>query len=524
MARLYGAIVLLLIEMLFLSILVDAATISRNTILGTMLANSGNILRWSIVSAGLLTLYFTQTKRWAHNNIIETRSFVHVSGSVLIHLVFYIATVVTTVSLFQSGTAITSFQGVLWFSLTFLTALRWCLIITGTDRWKRFLIKESWALLSAGVCSLGIVIVGTYFQRFWEVLNVFTLTGTKLVLELIYDNLYFDFAEKKLGVPEFWVYVDSACSGIEGIVVAVATTAIYLFLSRDQLRFPHSLALIPIACLFSVVLNVLRIATLIVIGIEYSPKLAVEGFHSVAGWLAAVAVALIIIFVFSSWKWLQTTNDGVTSQQIKTGESLTDSNLAIAILAPFAVFIGLTLFGRIFTSGFDYFYPIKISLTTLTLVELPDNYQNILSTGVAAAIVWVLLVKHQPDIDAGMSESITQMSTLSATIWIIWRTLSFWIVVPIFEELLFRGYLLSRIAGQEIDNNKKIQFRWAALIVTAILFGLIHDAWLAGFVTGLMFAWLRFKSTSITSCIFAHSLTNFLVSIWAFNTAQWSLI
>ena len=185
-----------------------------------------------------------------------------------------------------------------------------------------------------------------------------------------------------------------------------------------------------------------------------------------------------------------------------------------------------------FSSSFDYFYPIKISITTLVLVyfwkaynlKLPDNYPNILLTAISAAIVWVLLVKHQPDIDAGISESIKQMSSLSATIWVIWRTLSFWIVVPIFEELLFRGYLLSRIAGQQVDNNKAIQFRWAALIVTAILFGLIHDAWLAGFVTGSMYAWLRFKSNNISCCIFAHGLTNFLVSLWALNTGRWSLI
>ncbi len=523
---------MLLFEMLFLSILVDAATVSRSTFLGNILANSGNVLRWSIVSAGLLTLYFTQTKSWVNGNLIESRSLVRVSGSVLLHLVFYITTVIATVLLFQAGSSVTATQSILWFSLTFITTSTWCLIIVGVGSWKRFLIKERWTLFLVGVCSLGIVIAGTYFQRFWEVLNVFTLTGTKLVLEILYDNIYFDFSQKRLGVPEFWVYVDSACSGIEGIVVAVATTAIYLFLSRDQLRFPHCLALIPIACLFSIVLNVLRIATLIVIGIEYSPKLAVEGFHSVAGWLAAVGVALIIIFVFSSWRWIQTTNDESTSKQTKPGESLNDSGLAIAILVPFAVFIGLTLFGRIFSSGFDYFYPVKISLTTLALaycwktynLKLPDNYQNILFTGVAAAIVWVLLVNIKPDIDAEIFDSIKQMSTLSATIWIVLRALSFWIIVPIFEELLFRGYLLSRIAGQNIDSNKKVQFSWAALLVTAILFGLIHDAWLAGFATGLMFAWLRFKSTSITSCIFAHGLTNFLVSLWALNTGQWSLI
>lgn len=514
--------------MFFLSILVDASTISRSTFLGKALSNAGNVLRWSIVFAGLLTLYFTQTKNWTHKQFGDDRSLARVAILVFLHLLLYVVSVVLTVWIFKVGQTISAAQSFFWTSIVLATATTWCLIIVNFARWRFFLSKEKSTLLWAGICSLIIVIAGTFFQRFWEVLNAFTLSGTRLVLELLYDNIYFDFAEKKLGVPEFWVFVDSACSGIEGIVVAVSTTSIYLFLSRDQLRFPHSLALIPIACIFSILLNILRIAVLITIGIEYSPKLAVEGFHSVAGWLAAVAVALIIIFVFSSWKWIQRTTNTVTPQN----ESDRDYDLAIAILAPFAVFIGLTLFGRMLSTEFDYFYPLKITLTAAVLayywkryeLRLPDNTVQIVIAGVLTTVLWIAFVDRQPEVDSLFLESVAEMPLTYAVIWVVWRAASFWVVVPIFEELLFRGYLLSRFANVPIRNTSMPPVHWMALLVTSILFGLIHQAWIAGFIAGLIFGWLRFKSNKLTSCIFAHGLANFLITLWALYSGRWSLI
>ncbi len=526
--RLYGAVLLLLGEMFFLSIVVDSSTISQKSFISGLLSNAGNVLRWIIVSAGLLVLYFTQINNWTSQRIRDDRPAIQIFLTFLVHLFLFVAVALVTFWLFQIGHQITSAQSLIWMLLILAVSVTWGLIIVGLSRWKIFLLEEKWRILGLGSAALVIVVAGTYFQQFWEVLNVFTLSATRVVLEIFYDNLYFDYAGRKLGVPEFWVIIDSACSGIEGIVVAVSTTAIYLFLSRNELRFPQALALIPIACLFSILLNVVRIAALIGIGIEVSPRLAVEGFHSVAGWLAAVIVALIIIFVFSSWRWILRPTS--KSHNPQTQES--DHDVAIAILTPFAVFVMLTLTGRVFSSEFEYFYPLKMTITGLVLIyywksyrlRIPTNYLEIIFAAGLTAGLWILLSDHQPDLDQALVESLSRMSWISATVWILWRVMSFWVVVPIFEELVFRGYLMSRIAGHTIDNSQRLPFHWAGLLVSSVLFGFIHEAWVAGFLAGIIFGYLRFRSVSMTSCILAHGLTNFLISVWAMYSNRWSLI
>ena len=180
----------------------------------------------------------------------------------------------------------------------------------------------------------------------------FTLGSTKAILELFYDNIIFDPVRRDLGVDKFWVNIAPVCSGIEGAVLAVSIAAIYLFLSRKYLIFPHALILLPFAGVISIAFNILRIAALIVLGAEISPALAIGGFHSVAGWITAILVALLIVFVFSHWNWIQKAN--VIENQ--TTNDYEDSDLAQAILIPFVIFTAATLIGGIFVEGFDYFY------------------------------------------------------------------------------------------------------------------------------------------------------------------------
>ncbi len=481
-----------------------------------------------IVSAGLYALYFTQIKDWTAKRIRDQRSSLKIFFIFLLHLSLFATAVIFTFSLFQVNQRINTAQSLMWIGLILCVTLTWGLLIVDFKRWKSFLSQEKWRVICLTCIALIIVIAGTYFQQFWEVLNVFTLSATKLVLELFYDNLYFDYAGRKLGVPEFWVIIDSACSGIEGIVVAVSTTSIYLFLSRKELRFPQALALIPIACVFSILLNVVRIAALIGIGIEISPRLAVEGFHSVAGWLAAVIVALIIIFIFSSWKWVLRTTPAKDLSPTKQN----DHDLAIAILTPFAVFITLTLAGRIFSSEFEYLYPLKMSITALVLLfywkryrlQIPTNFRDIFLAAVITAVVWVLFSAHQPEQDRAMAESLSELSGWLAIVWIFWRLIGFWLVVPVFEELLFRGYLMSRISGRPIHNQQRLPLHWAGLLISSVLFALIHQAWIAGFFAGMIFGFLRVRSASLTSCILAHGLANFLISVWAMFSHRWALL
>ncbi|MFN9958470.1 MAG: archaeosortase/exosortase family protein, partial [bacterium] len=86
------------------------------------------------------------------------------------------------------------------------------------------------------------------------------------------------------------------CSGYQGIALITGLLAGYMWWFRRVLRFPQAYLLIPVGMVLSYLANAVRIAALILIGIRVSPRIAVDGFHSNAGWLAFLAIGLGMIW------------------------------------------------------------------------------------------------------------------------------------------------------------------------------------------------------------------------------------
>jgi CAAX prenyl protease-like protein len=103
------------------------------------------------------------------------------------------------------------------------------------------------------------------------------------------------------------------------------------------------------------------------------------------------------------------------------------------------------------------------------------------------------------------------------------RVLSTAIVVPLVEELAFRGYLLCRLAGQDVVLQGRLRLSWWSLAASSVLFGVMHDAWLAGTVAGAAYAVTRLRGESIWAPILAHGTTNVLLALYVLRTGHWSL-
>ena len=79
------------------------------------------------------------------------------------------------------------------------------------------------------------------------------------------------------------------------------------------------------------------------------------------------------------------------------------------------------------------------------------------------------------------------------------------VMAPITEELMFRGYILDSI--QRIHGEK------VAILISSILFGLIHifGGWYivgSAFIGGLIYAWIRVKTDSLIPSIASHMMWN----------------
>ena len=82
------------------------------------------------------------------------------------------------------------------------------------------------------------------------------------------------------------------------------------------------------------------------------------------------------------------------------------------------------------------------------------------------------------------------------------------VLVPIAEEMVFRGAILRRLL--DLTGNEK---RWIAIVTSAALFGLVHGNMLQGlnaFALGLLLGWMYVRTRSIVPGVVMHLTNNSL--------------
>jgi CAAX prenyl protease-like protein len=100
------------------------------------------------------------------------------------------------------------------------------------------------------------------------------------------------------------------------------------------------------------------------------------------------------------------------------------------------------------------------------------------------------------------------------------------VIVPLSEELAFRGYLLRRIVRDDfwdVDLSAAAR-RPVAVIVSSLVFGLLHGAFIAGTLAGVAYALVLRHRGRLGDAILAHAVTNALVVGYTLLTGDWSFM
>lgn len=95
------------------------------------------------------------------------------------------------------------------------------------------------------------------------------------------------------------------------------------------------------------------------------------------------------------------------------------------------------------------------------------------------------------------------------------------VIVPIFEEIFWRSFILRYIIHSDFKSVQIGTFSWASFIVSSLLFGAEHYFWLAGIMAGMFYNLLLYKTKHINYCILAHGITNGVLGIYVLMTAGW---
>lgn len=415
-----------------------------------------------------------------------------------------------------------------WFACLIATALLALLVLAPPAFWITFIKQEKGPLAIAVAAALGANFLAESLPLIAPLLAEGALHGSKWLLGLIYDPLVFDAGQRLIGTSDFSVTVSNDCAGYEGIALITIFATAYLWLFRADFKFPQALLVIPVGICVIWAFNILRIAALIAIGDTISPALALAGFHSNAGWIAFIAVSLLLLMLLHRVSFLSR-QPGVVARDAIVGNS-DRVRMADALLLPFLTLLCSALLLGALITDFDWSYPLKVLATGAVLGYFWKVYRfseyrfDIVAPliGLAVFILWMLLVQPSHEVTLSFEEQIAAMPPALVFIWLAFRVVGSVITVPLAEELAFRGYLLARLSGSTPTVNDPLPIKLIAVLVSSVLFGLIHTDWLAGTLAGLAYAGARYRRGQTGDAIVAHMTTNGLLCGYVLWSGQWS--
>jgi uncharacterized protein len=116
-------------------------------------------------------------------------------------------------------------------------------------------------------------------------------------------------------------------------------------------------------------------------------------------------------------------------------------------------------------------------------------------------------------------------SSQPAVYWtaIVFRFLRLVVIVPLVEEIFWRGFALRYFINEKFYTVPIGAFSWLSFALVTVGFGLSHARadWIAALVTGALYNCVAYRTKSLASCILAHAITNLLLGLWIMKTGQW---
>jgi CAAX prenyl protease-like protein len=155
----------------------------------------------------------------------------------------------------------------------------------------------------------------------------------------------------------------------------------------------------------------------------------------------------------------------------------------------------------------------------------PKNVAFTLLIALAVFGIWIAPQQffHFPPRTIGFDPVI--LASNPATYWstILFRFLRLVVVVPLMEEVFWRGFLLRFVIDEHFERVPFGKFTWPSFVIVALAFTFSHSRpdWLAAFVAGALYNIVAYRTRSLGSCVLAHAVTNLLLGFWIVQTHQW---
>lgn len=103
------------------------------------------------------------------------------------------------------------------------------------------------------------------------------------------------------------------------------------------------------------------------------------------------------------------------------------------------------------------------------------------------------------------------------------RTARAALIVPVLEELFWRGWLPRWIQDTRFERIPLGQYTPLAFWATSLLFAAEHGPfWEVGLVCGILYNWWMRRTRSLGDLVLVHAVTNLALSLYVIGTGRWS--
>jgi CAAX prenyl protease-like protein len=207
-------------------------------------------------------------------------------------------------------------------------------------------------------------------------------------------------------------------------------------------------------------------------------------------------------------------------------------------VAPFAVFALWLLVGK----EIPLAWPAKeILLDTIVLASiigfswrvLPRAAPHWLASVALGLVVFVLWIAPDTLIPGWRDHWIFQNSVTGQVkttippaeltpIMLVLRTMRAALLIPVLEELFWRGWLPRWLQDTHFSRIPLGQYTPFAFWATAVLFAAEHGPfWEVGLVCGVIYNWWMRRTRSLGDLMIAHGVTNLALSLYVIASGRW---
>lgn len=218
-----------------------------------------------------------------------------------------------------------------------------------------------------------------------------------------------------------------------------------------------------------------------------------------------------------------------------------------AFVIPFVVYLlGTSFIGRFGNSGYPVAYTAVVVITaaiTLGLLRgkrilrIEGNPLLGIVVGLAGILLWIWISELQleraifeylpsfmrPGDRAGYNPFERLGTGWEAWSFIAVRLVGIAILVPIAEELFWRGFLLRWLIDPEWENVKLGEYSHSSCAIVTLMFTLAHPEWIAAAVYCLLLNGLLYWKKSLWLCIVAHATSNLALALYVMYAGAWWL-